>query len=141
MKNLISVFLCLFVSCLSLHAQDEVCRAIKSESIDLLQERLDLENIDNCIELKGKLYGYLAVAIKLESVVTLDYLIEAGADVNLVCKDKSPLMYAVKYGQLECVQSLIKAGADLDAKNGDKTAIDYAKKYNQKEILSFLLRL
>jgi len=53
--------------------------------------------------------------------------------------NKTPLMYAAKYGHLDIAKLLLKSGAkkDLLSPKG-KTALDYAKKYEQEAIISFL---
>ena len=66
-------------------------------------------------------------------------MLEQKANINKICEDKSPLMYAVKYGNIVFVKKLIDAGAIVSLENEEgRTAIDYAKKYEQKEILEYL---
>ena len=59
--------------------------------------------------------------------------------LNKICEDKSPLMYATKYGNIKYVKKLIENGAEINLKNEEgKTALDYAKKYEQTEIVHYL---
>ena len=49
---------------------------------------------------------------------SLRYLIEAGADVNIIdITGLSALMRAVRYGHFKCVELLVKAGANVNTVN------------------------
>ena len=66
-------------------------------------------------------------------------LLNQKADLNKICADKSPLMYAVKYGNLNIVKQLVEAGADINLRNNEgANAFYYAQKYQQKEIEEYL---
>ncbi|WP_438965089.1 ankyrin repeat domain-containing protein [Flavobacterium sp.] len=115
--------------------------SIETENIDALTKELQNLNysLDECFQLKEKPYSLFSIAIKLEKYKLFDYLIERKANINKICEDKSPLMYAVKYGNIIFVKKLVEAGVDIFLVNGEgRTAIDYAKKYEQKEILEYL---
>ena len=67
--------------------------------------------------------------------------IAAKKDVNLVInRGRTPLHYAVDFGQDEIAQMLISAGADINARTlvGD-TPLDYAN-YKQNELIAGILR-
>ena len=67
--------------------------------------------------------------------------IAAKKDVNVVInRGRTPLHYAVDFGQDEIAQMLISAGADINARTlvGD-TPLDYAN-YKQNELISGILR-
>jgi len=101
----------------------------------------DKINLDSCLLLEDKPYSLLAISIRTGSVKILQDLISVKVDVNKICDDKTPLMYAAKYGQLEAAKFLINAGAKMDLKNSEgKTALDYARKYNKKELTDFLAK-
>lgn len=115
--------------------------SIETENIEALTKELQSQNytLDECFQLKEKPYSLFAIAIKLEKHKLFDYLLEQKANINKICEDKSPLMYAVKYGNIVFVKKLIDAGAIVSLENEEgSTAIDYAKKYEQKEILEYL---
>ena len=67
--------------------------------------------------------------------------IAAKKDVNVVINwGRTPLHYAVDFGQDEIAQMLISAGADINARTlvGD-TPLDYAN-YKQNELIAGILR-
>ncbi|PQJ21742.1 ankyrin repeat domain-containing protein [Tenacibaculum sp. SG-28] len=97
------------------------------------------EAINKCYSVKGNSYSILAISIKMKQMKSLQYFTEKGADINKVCMEKTPIMYAVKYGQLEMVKYLTEQGATLNTQTSrGRTALDYAKKYEQSEIEAYL---
>lgn len=116
-------------------------QAFETDNQILLVEELKLQklNINKCFELKEKPYSLLAIAIKMDKQKIFSELINQKADLNKICEDKSPLMYAVKYGKLTMVKQLIEAGADINVRNSEGANIFYyAQKYQQKEIEEYL---
>ncbi len=98
--------------------------------------------LNDCFDLEGNSYSLFAVSIRMDRPKTLEALIKEKADLNKMCNDKTPLMYAAKYGKLAAAQALIKAGADFKIANQDKeTALDYAIKYKNKELETYLSTL
>lgn len=142
MKTFFLTFLFLISSfCHSQNISESVKLNIETENIEELIKELQLQNysLNECFKLKEKPYSLLAIAIKLEKHKLFDFLVEQKVDINKICEDKSPLMYAVKYGNITFVKKLVIAGADVKLENEEgRTAIDYAKKYDQKEILEYL---
>ena len=126
----------------SINAQEitkETGKAIKKGDIITLQKVVKDENLNDCFEVKGNLYNYLAISIKVNNLESLKFFVEKGANLENICRSKTPLMYAVKYGQFEMVKYLIEKGAKLETTNTrGKTALDYAKKYEQMEIAVYL---
>ena len=105
--------------------------------LDLL---ITSENINICIEIENsRPISYLSLSIENNSMPSVRYLVEKGANLELACFDKTPLMYAAKYGRLDMVKYLLKAGADITTVSvEDKTALDYAINYNHPEVEAFL---
>ena len=142
MKRIFLTFLLLSVTIgYSQKINEKLKNCIETDNVKELS--IELENlkysIDDCFELKEKPYSLFALAIKLEKENLFNFLIEKKADLNKICEDKSPLMYATKYGNLKFVKKLVELGAEINLKNSDgKTAIDYAKKYEQTEIANYL---
>jgi len=64
--------------------------------------------------------------------------VNQGADLEGVCAKKTPLMYAVKYGELEMVKYLLNNGANINAVNQEKTVLSYAIRYKYPEIEKYL---
>jgi ankyrin repeat protein len=95
--------------------------------------------INECVGVAdSKKYNYLAISIKLKSMKSLQYFVEKGANIENVCADKTPLMYAAKYGQLEMAKYLVEEGADLNASYKGYTALYYARKFRHPKIIKYL---
>lgn len=141
MKFFLTLFFFINSFSYSQNINESIKMNIETENIEELIKELKKQNysLDECFKLKEKPYSLFAIAIKLEKYKLFDFLVEQNADVNKICEDKSPLMYAVKYGNITFVKKLVMAGANVKLENEErKTAIDYAKKYDQKEILEYL---
>ena len=142
MKRIFLTFLLLSVTIgYSQKINEKLKNSIETDTVKELS--IELENlkysIDDCFELKEKPYSLFALAIKLEKENLFNFLIERKANLNKICEDKSPLMYATKYGNIKYVKKLIENGAEINLKNDEgKTALDYAKKYEQTEIVHYL---
>lgn len=97
------------------------------------------ENINKCYSLKESSYSLLSLAIKMQSKELFNKLIEEKADLNLICDDKSPLMFAAKYGATDFAKKLMEKGANksITNKKGYK-AYDYAINYKFPEIAALL---
>ena len=143
-RFILSIFFLVSSIGFSQSINEKLKQSIETDNTVELQKELKNQNytLNECFQLKEKPYSLFAIAIKLEREKIFNYLIKQKADVNKICEDKSPLMYAVKYGNLKFVKKLVEAGANINLVNEEgRTAIDYAKKYDQKEILEYLLSL
>ena len=102
-----SLFIFLIVaSAITLNAQQlpqQVVDAISNDNAQSMSEFINAENVDVCYRLRGKMYSAFALSIKNEAKDCFKYLLDLGVDVNQFCSDKSPLMYAAKYGQTDMV--------------------------------------
>ena len=95
--------------------------------------------VDNPIALEKLKKWYWAIREGNEKKVI--EFIAAKKDVNVVInRGRTPLHYAVDFGQDEIAQMLISAGADINARTlvGD-TPLDYAN-YKQNELIAGILR-
>ncbi len=141
-KLLFSAFITLlFFSSNAQELSNNLKEAFKTDDIELFKGVLKQDKIvlDSCLQVEAKPYSLFAISIKTKSIKILQHLISVKADVNKICDDKSPLMYAAKYGELEAAKLLINAGAKIDLKNKEgRTALDYARKYDKKELIDFL---
>ncbi|MCY1661154.1 ankyrin repeat domain-containing protein [Chryseobacterium sp. SL1] len=120
---------------------DKMKQAFETDNPTALVEELKSQklNINDCFELKEKPYSLFAISIKMDKQKVFSELINQKADLNKICEDKSPLMYAVKYGKLIMVKQLVEAGADVNVRNSEgANAFYYAQKYQQKEIEEYL---
>ncbi len=72
-------------------------------------------------------------------MAVVEWLLEAGAQLNRGGCSATPLMEAARYGQLKLLKLLLQRGANpqLAAKDG-QTALDVAKIYNQTRALTLL---
>ncbi len=119
---------------------NEIAWSIKYGRTENLKHLITVDHINECVGVAdSKKYNYLAISIKLKSMKSLCYFVENGADIEGVCADKTPLMYAAKYGQLEMVRYLVQKGADLSATYKGKTTLSFARQFHQRDIIKYLL--
>ena len=120
------------------HAQEltkETAWAIKYGSTNYLDQWIADDQLNDCLGVrKSKKYNYLAMSIKLKSMASLKYFLDRGTDIEGNCAEKSPLMYAAKYGQAEMLKYLIEQGADPNRVIKGKTAYYFARKFKQWDI-------
>ncbi len=127
------------MACYGQELTNEIAWNIKYGNTEQLEKLIPTEAINGCFGVAdSKKYSYLAMSIKLKSMKSLEYFIAKGADIEGVCADKTPLMYAAKYGPLEMVEYLVEHGADLNARYRGKTALDFAVQYRHPDIRNFL---
>lgn len=117
----------------------EIAWSIKYGHTENLEHLLTVDHINECVGVAdSKKYNYLAISIKLRSMKSLRYFVQNGADIERVCADKTPLMYAAKYGRLEMARYLVERGANLSATYKGKTALSFARKFHQHKIIKYL---
>lgn len=119
----------------------ETIAAIEEGDLETLDKIISNLNINNCydFDFDGDPLNYLAISIYYKSMPSLQFFVEKGADIENICENKTPLMFAVKYGQLEMVKYLVDQGAKLETiSNEGRTVFDYAKKYGHPEIEKYL---
>ena len=121
----------------------EALTAITKEDISALDNIVTEDSVNTCFKIQGNYaISYLAISIENNAFASLQYLVEKGADLELACFDKTPLMYAVKYGHLEMAKYLLEKGADINKVSVEgKTALDYALKYRHPKIEAYLRTL
>jgi hypothetical protein len=120
----------------------EIISAIKEGNIPFLKQNISPNIINNCFETEFEKSSYLAIAIYEESLASVKYFLDLDADINQVCQNKTPLMYASKFGLLDITKYLIEKGADINFVSiKGKTALDYAIQYEKPEIITFLKKL
>lgn len=121
---------------------EDIKKAIKSDDVKSFEGLVKKENLNTCFEAGNSNYTLMALTIKLNANSCFKLLLDRDVDLEKACSTKTPLMYAVKYGNLEMTKALIEAKANLDTKNNSgRKAVDYAKKYKQKEIYEYLKSL
>lgn len=140
MKNIIIVFTLIISSIgTSQTVSNDIKSALQSDDDEALSKLITSHNINTCYEIKDATYTLLAISIKLEAKACFKVLLEKKADLEKTCTSKTPLMYAVKYGNLKMAKALVKSGANVKSENSSgRTALDYAKRYEQKELQSYL---
>ena len=119
---------------------DVALAAIKDGDTATLDKIVTRKTINTCFKVENS-YAicYTSLSIENNSFTSLQYLVEKGADIELACFDKTPLMYAVKYGHLNMTKYLLEKGADIYKISVEgKTALDYAIKYGHPEIEAYL---
>lgn len=132
------------------HISQRYSKPSNSNKIDILQE-IALGNIDavktflskgnNINSLYGKGTTLLFTAIKKDRTYKIaKYLLENGANPNLVTDGITPLIYAVAYQNPKIVKELIAHKADINFINKEKqSAIVFAIKSRNPEILQLLI--
>lgn len=119
---------------------NEIAWSIKYDRIENLRDLITADRINECVGVgDSKKYNYLAISIKLKSMKSLRYFIENGANIEGVCADKTPLMYAAKYGRLEMARYLVQKGADLNATYKGQNALSFARQFGQRDVAKYLL--
>lgn len=118
---------------------NEMKHMLKFDNTGNFSEIVTKDNINKCYSIKESSYSLLSLAIKTQSKELFNKLIEEKADLNLICDDKSPLMFAAKYGAVDFTKILLHKGADKNMANkkGYK-AYDYAVNYKFPEIAELL---
>ncbi|MEM6804167.1 MAG: ankyrin repeat domain-containing protein [Bacteroidota bacterium] len=119
---------------------DELKSIIKSDDVKALQAFLDdKHSIDDCYEIGESSYSILVLSIKYKKEGIFKKCLELKADLDKICEDKTPLMYAIKYGRMEFFHALLEAGANKEktSKKG-KSAAEYATKYKREYFMEFL---
>ena len=120
----------------------ELAWAIKYGQIQYLDQWITNDHLDACISTgKSKTYNYLAMSIKLNSMKSLKYFVDRGANIENACEDKTPLMYTAKYDKLDMFNYLIEKGADPSIKVRGKTAMYFARTFHNYEIVRALRNL
>ena len=139
-KLIFSAFMLLFS--LASYAQQitpEIKMMFKNDDISNFDKIINKENINKCYPIEEFSYSLLALSIKMNKPNVFKKLINEKANLDLICDDKTPLMYTVKYGNLDSAKLLLENGANKKAiSNKGNTALDYAKKYDQKELIKIL---
>lgn len=142
LKQLILITLITTIGSLSYGQEltNEIAWSIKYGRTEKLKHLITAERINECVGVgDSKKYNYLAVSIKLKSMKSLSYFVENGANIEGVCADKTPLMYAAKYGQLEMARYLVQKGADLNATYRGQTALSFARQFRQHDLIKYLI--
>jgi hypothetical protein len=121
----------------------DVLNAIINGEVALLDKKVPANTLNTCFKVeKSYPICYVSLSIENNSFASLQYFVEKGANLETACFDKTPLMYAVKYGHLEMVKYLLEKGADINKVSVEgKTALDYAKKYRHLKIEAYLKTL
>lgn len=134
--------LCVFLSMANLSPEPskQLKKALDRDNPKLLAQYLEEgHSIDDCYTIKDADYNVLTLSIKYNRFTIFAYCLEHEADLNQICEDKTPLMYAIKYDRIGMFKALLVAGADKDksSKNG-KSIQAYAKKYKRMHYLELL---
>ncbi len=116
-----------------------VLNAITNSDIAAL-DKIITSDLNTCFKVKkSHPISLLSLSIEHNSFTSLKYFVQKGANLELACFDKTPLMYAVKYGHLNMTKYLLEKGADINTVSVEgKTALDYAIRYSHPEIETFL---
>ncbi|MXY21528.1 MAG: hypothetical protein F4Y49_09380 [Dehalococcoidia bacterium] len=118
--------------------QASICNAIALGDIQRVRQLIGADTDANAECSGGSL---LHTAISERETEIVQFLLEAGADVNARDSDENPVLYgAVIWGEIEIMQILVDAGADVNARDkwGD-TLLHRAVWWGEPESVRFLL--
>ena len=119
---------------------NDIFSAIEEGNTEILKDLISNATINDCIDSKFGSSTYVDLAIFTGSMESLRHLVESGADIEVVCLNKTPLMYASKYGKLDMVKYLLESGADINFLSiKGKTALTYSVQYEHPEIEKYLI--
>ncbi len=126
----------MLVSCVTFNAHT---KAVEHNDMDYVQKYLSENDIDSAV-FRGM--TLLMVAAEKGNVALINYLVEQGADVNVVREPggRTALRYAIEQDYTVIVRYLLDNGADVLQKNESNwTALMTAAKYGNVEILTMLV--
>ena len=87
---------------------------------------------------KEKIILQFAIINGSSSIVKI--LVDAGADVDIICNDEMPLIfYAIMCNEIEILRILIEAGANVNVKVLGKHLIAFAMMFASSEIVQLLI--
>lgn len=113
--------------------------AIQQGDTESLSELIPAESLNTCYYYISEFKNLIAISIFEDSFESLKYLVEAGANLEIVCENKTALMYAAKYNKFEMVRYLLESGAKLNKVSiKGKTALAYSIQYENPEIETYL---
>ena len=120
-------------------AQDPVLTWVEKGDLVNLEEYLQDHDINaGTVEPVTTL---LVHSIMHGNVITTEWLIERGADVDQFVDGMSPLMYAAGTDDLKTVKALIEANADIEVRDPEgSTALFYAATHGNLKITKYLVR-
>ncbi len=137
----ILLFLALSVAGLSYGSitEKEAMKAVKAGNVEtvlkFLNEGNDIDGIYG--KAKATLLNY---AIKTDSKIVFDHLLEMGADPDKLSNGKTPIMYAVQNKEPFILRRLLKAGANLNGRGRkNTTAVIYAAKMRKLDCVKLLV--
>lgn len=114
-------------------------KMLKYDDTSNFSELVNKQNINTCYNIENTSYSLLALSIKMNSYKVFERLISEKADLETICDNKTPLMFAAKYGNIASAKRLLENGANKETRTGKGlNALEYAKKYDQKEIIKLL---
>ena len=100
----------------------------------LIQQGADVNRRHNC-------WTALLEAADEGSIVSMQYLLDAGAKVNYYCMQGSPtaLSMAASEGNLDCLKLLLKHGAHIDGIGHSVPPLHIAAEEDKRNIIDYLL--
>lgn len=82
-------------------------------------------DVNAIVQPKGD--GCLHLAAQSSNKQLVEYLLESGANINLVADELTPLMVAIRCREVEIAKLFLARGADTSYKLHGRSAADYAK--------------
>jgi len=120
-------------------SEKELISVIKHNEISKVSKYLKNKKNDPNLLIGSQNVPIIHYAAGLNKVKVVEMLINAGADINILYYNDTPLMTAIYYGHPQVVKLLLKRGADVNYKDSKhRTAAIKAVRYNKPELLKIL---
>jgi hypothetical protein len=118
--------------------EDVAISAIKTGNLEVLKSYLERYPDLNCVFSNGKTGLYYA--IEYDQFKISEFLLNRGADPNLIVSDYSTSYWAIKNNRGRIVRLLIEHGAEVNSPdNKQNTPLIYAAEFNNLEICKILI--
>lgn len=123
-------------------AKELLFEGVSENNFNKVKKGLSILKNPNIIDDIGDAPLHLYLTSKHKNIEIIKYLIEFGADVNILNEDgDTPLHYASMEGHLEIVKYLIESGADVNILDKERdTPLHYASDNGNLDTVKYLIQ-
>jgi hypothetical protein len=113
-------------------------RAIETGDLELLKSYLEKHPDINCVFSNGRSGLYYAIVYEQFNIT--EFLLQRGADPNLIVSGNATLNWAIKYNRARIARLLIEYGAEVNEQDKNlNTPLIYAAEINNPEMCKILI--